>query len=90
MIAFGALKKQSIVDERTFQQKQLEDTQKADEAQRMKIMEEEKAAALVKAQKEKNELYASSCAEFTLAVENFIRTSENIEGVVKDASDADK
>ena len=90
LLAFGEQKKQSVADERAFQQKQVEETLKADDVRREKEMEEAKVAAFAKAQEEKEEMYRSSCAEFEMAVETFERTNESIQGVVKDASDADK
>ena len=89
-VAFGGLKKQSVVDERDFQKKQVEEAQKADVVRRAQESEEAKVAALAKAQEEKEERYKSCCAEFEIAVETFTRTNESIQGVVRDASDVDK
>ena len=89
-LAFGEQKKQSVADERAFQQKQAEETQKADDVRRAKEIEEGNTAALAKAQEEKEERYRSSCAEFEMAVETFRSTNGSIQGVVRDASDADK
>ena len=90
LVAFGGQKKQSMVDERAFQQKQVEETQKAADVRRAKEIEEAKVAALAKSQEEKEEFYNANCAEFEMPVANFKISNESIQEVVKDASDADK
>ena len=90
LITYGEFKKKSVNDERTFQQKLVEDNQKADDIRKAKEVDDARVAELAKVQAERDELYETKCAEYGIAVDAFSRMNGSIQGVVAEASDADK